>query len=58
VSRLCTHELRHVRQGWWLGPVFFVAYSAASLWSWATSKGIYAGNWFEQDARRAAGEKV
>lgn len=58
VRQLVVHELRHVRQGWWLGPVRFICYGVASLVSWALGQGIYRGNIFEKDARRAAGEKV
>ena len=50
-KRFLKHELRHVTQGWWLGPAFFVAYYGASAWSWLSGKPAYYGNWFEQDAR-------
>lgn len=52
-QRLLTHELAHVRQAAWWGPLFPLAYGAASLWAWLRGQDMYWNNVFEEAARRA-----
>lgn len=58
------HEIRHCKQQFKWGIFFYPAYLGSSLWIlisnlWRTEKrhGYY-DNWFERDARRAAGQLV
>lgn len=46
------HELVHVRQYERWGLAFFLAYPAASLWSWLRGRRPYWDNPFEIEARR------
>ncbi len=50
------HELVHVRQCERWGPVFVPAYVLASCWAALRGGHAYADNWFERQARDAAGE--
>lgn len=50
------HEQAHVRQAERWGPVFIPAYLVASVLAWKRGGHYYRDNWFERDARRAAGE--
>lgn len=54
--RLLAHELAHVRQAAWWGPLFPLAYGAASLWAWLRGQDMYWNNVFEEAARRAEKE--
>lgn len=54
-QRLRRHERVHVKQAFVWGPLFFIAYPAASVWAWMQGKDIYRDNYFEIQAR--AGEK-
>ena len=47
---LRAHELVHVRQYEWLGPLFLALYPLASLVALVRGKGIHAGNYFEVQA--------
>ena len=51
LSRLRPHEQAHVRQYERWGPLFFLAYPAASLWQWLRGRRAYRDNWFEVQAR-------
>ncbi len=51
------HELAHVRQVEWFGPLFIPAYFAASLWAWMRGRHYYLDNWFERDARIRCGDE-
>jgi hypothetical protein len=48
---LRAHEREHVRQYERWGPVFFLAYPAASLWQWLRGRNPYWFNYFEVQAR-------
>ncbi|MGC8642527.1 MAG: hypothetical protein ACP5XB_21945 [Isosphaeraceae bacterium] len=50
------HEQAHVRQAEAWGPAFIPAYLLASVLAWRRGGHYYRDNWFERDARRAAGE--
>jgi len=50
------HERRHVTQCDVLGPLWLIAYPVASLIAALTVGSYYQDNWFERDARRAAGQ--
>jgi hypothetical protein len=50
------HEQAHVRQVEHWGAAFIPAYVIASVWALARGQHYYLDNWFERDARRAAGE--
>ncbi|QEH32996.1 hypothetical protein OJF2_14880 [Aquisphaera giovannonii] len=50
------HEQAHVRQVERWGPAFIPAYLIASYLAWRRGGHYYLDNWFERDARRAAGE--
>jgi hypothetical protein len=52
---LLGHETRHVAQYAVLGPLFLPAYALASGWSWLTTGGYGARNFFERNAGLAAG---
>jgi hypothetical protein len=58
------HELRHCHQQFKWGIFFYPAYFFSSLWIiisnlWRKEKRhAYLDNWFERDARRAAGQLV
>lgn len=56
LDRLRDHEQAHVRQVERWGPAFIPAYLAASVLAWRRGGHYYFDNWFERDARRAAGE--
>lgn len=56
LARLRAHEQVHVRQYMRWGPLFFVAYPAASAWLWLRGGRAYRDNPFEVQARREAGE--
>lgn len=56
-QRLLTHELAHVRQAAWWGPLFPLAYAAASLWAGLRGRDLYWNNVFEEAARRAEKER-
>jgi len=47
------HERVHVRQWSRWGPLFVLAYPAASLWAMVRGQGAYRGNRFEREAWRA-----
>lgn len=55
LARLRGHELVHVRQYERWGPLFFLAYPAASLWQWSRGRRPYWDNPFEVAARRESG---
>ncbi len=50
-----SHERVHVRQYEQWGPVFILAYVAASLWMFAAGGRVYHDNRFERDARQKTG---
>ena len=54
------HEGRHCEQQTWLGAFFYLAYGLNCLYIYLAKKDkhVYHDNWFEKDARRAAGQKV
>lgn len=52
-SRVLIHELAHVRQAAWWGPVFPFAYLASSAWAAIRGKDAYWHNRFEIAARKA-----
>ncbi|WP_250847030.1 hypothetical protein [Aquisphaera insulae] len=52
------HEQAHVRQAERWGPAFIPAYLVASYMAHRRGGHYYRDNWFEQDARRAAGESI
>jgi hypothetical protein len=54
LARLRAHEQVHVRQYELLGPLFLLAYPAASLLAWLRGQCPYAGNAFERHACREA----
>jgi hypothetical protein len=54
LALLRAHERVHVRQYEILGPLFLVAYPLASILAAARGRPPYRGNWFEEQARRAA----
>lgn len=56
LARLRAHEQVHVRQYERWGPLFFVAYPAASAWLWLRGARPYRDNPFEVQARRESGE--
>lgn len=58
LARLRAHELVHVRQYERWGPLFFLAYPAASLWRWSQGRHPYRDNPFEVQARRLSGEEA
>ena len=51
LRRLRRHEQAHVRQYEQWGPLFFLAYPAASAWQWLRGRRAYRDNWFEVQAR-------
>jgi hypothetical protein len=51
LERLRRHEQAHVRQYEQWGPLFFLAYPAASAWEWLRGRRAYRDNWFEVQAR-------
>lgn len=53
LERLRRHERAHVEQYERWGPLFFVAYPAASLWQWLRGRRAYLDNVFEVQARAA-----
>lgn len=57
LERLRAHEHAHVRQYERWGAAFLLAYPASSLWQWARGRRAYADNWFEVQARVAAGDE-
>jgi hypothetical protein len=56
LARLRAHEQVHVRQYERWGPLFFLAYPAASAWLWLRGGRPYRDNPFERQARRESGE--
>lgn len=56
LARLRAHEQVHVRQYERWGPLFFLAYPAASAWLWLRGGRPWRDNPFERQARRDAGE--
>jgi hypothetical protein len=54
-ERVLAHELVHVGQFERLGPLFLVAYLAASVAAVARGGHVYRDNRFEVEARRAEG---
>lgn len=56
LARLRAHEQVHVRQYERWGPLFLVAYPAASAWLWLRGRRPHRDNPFERQARREAGE--
>ncbi|MEC4722515.1 hypothetical protein RY831_25445 [Noviherbaspirillum sp. CPCC 100848] len=52
-SRVLIHELAHVRQAAWWGPLFPFAYLASSAWAALRGKNAYWHNRFEVAARKA-----
>lgn len=57
LDRLRAHEHAHVRQYEQWGILFLLAYPASSLWQLLRGRRAYADNWFEVQARAAAGEE-
>jgi hypothetical protein len=54
------HELQHAKQSFMFGifhPIGYVGHSAL-IWLFQKDKHAYLDNWFERDARRAAGQLV
>lgn len=49
-TRLMTHELRHVWQNLWWGPLALPAYGIASAIAWLNGGDAYRDNCFERDA--------
>ena len=47
-----SHELVHVRQYIWWGPLFLPAYGLNSGWQWLRGRDAYLDNAFEKQARR------
>jgi hypothetical protein len=58
LARTRAHERAHVRQYERWGPLFPLAYLAASLAAAARGRSVYGGNAFERQACREAGEGV
>lgn len=60
VNRTRKHELRHCWQQFILGIFHYLAYAIESLyiWFWCKHLHAYLDNYFERDARRAAGQLV
>jgi hypothetical protein len=59
LAALRAHERIHVQQYEALGPLFLVAYPAASLIAWLQGNGPYHGNYFEKQAiARSSHHKV
>jgi hypothetical protein len=56
LDRCRDHEQAHVRQVELWGGAFIPVYLLASLWAHARGYHYYLDNWFEVDARRAAGD--
>ncbi|MCW6004935.1 hypothetical protein K1W54_10115 [Micromonospora sp. CPCC 205371] len=54
-AELLRHETRHVAQYAVLGPVFWLAYAAASGWSYLLTGAYGSRNFFERHAGLAAG---
>lgn len=52
LERYREHERVHVRQWERWGPLFLLAYPAASLWASARGRAAYRGNRFEREARQ------
>ncbi len=50
LAALRAHERVHVRQYERLGPLFLLAYPAASMWAWCCGQCPYRGNRFEREA--------
>lgn len=57
LAALRAHEQVHVRQYERWGPLFFLAYPAASLWQWLRGGRPYRDNCFEVEARVQSGEE-
>jgi hypothetical protein len=51
--RVLVHELTHVRQAAWWGPIFPLAYLLSSLWAVMRGQDAYWHNHFERSARCA-----
>lgn len=58
LAALRAHEQVHVRQYERWGPLFFLAYPAASLWQWLRGGRPYRDNCFEVAARVQSGEEA
>lgn len=60
IQRTTLHELKHVWQQFCLGIFFYPAYIVESIYIWLACKQLHAyhDNWFEREARRAAGQPV
>ena len=54
------HERQHAKQCYWFGIFQPIAYFSHCLFIWffQKNKHAYLDNWFERDARRAAGQPV
>jgi hypothetical protein len=55
LERIGPHERVHVAQYERWGPVFLLAYPAASLWQWLRGRNPYRDNVFEVQARQQGG---
>jgi hypothetical protein len=55
LGRIGPHERVHVAQYERWGPVFLLAYPAASLWQWLRGRNPYRDNVFEVQARQLGG---
>lgn len=52
------HEVRHIRQYAWFGPMFVPLYGLAAAWSWARTGDWWSRNPFERRAGLTAGGYV
>lgn len=57
-ERVWQHELGHVRQYAWCGPMFVPLYGFAAAWSWVRTGDWWSRNIFERRAGLAAGGYV
>ncbi len=57
-ERVWQHELAHVRQYAWCGPMFLPLYGLAAGWSWVRCGDWWSRNVFERRAGLAAGGYV
>jgi len=60
LARTVEHETRHCYQQYVFGVFFYPVYLLHSVWVWLfqRKKHSYYDNWFEIDARRAAGQLI
>lgn len=57
-ARVWSHEVAHVRQYAWCGPMFLPLYGLAAGWSWVRCGDWWSHNVFERRAGLAAGGYV